>query len=404
MSTYSIKLLLLFFLAGSIFTSCDISQKETKEADLFFKVYNSENVNLHFYPVDVIQTADNGYLILSSIKNDTLYDGNDYPYTNLIKTDELGAFEWTLDIPGALSPVHSMFAINNNVGFVAMNAAFEARVYQLDPTNSASISSQSFDNIRFPVSSYQDSNGDLIVVSEFNGNTNVYKLDNAASSVVASSSTMQIGSASKRNTILNHSNKTGREIPFFISEFSTTDINRGYAISLYENETLRTMFFGQDLGTLGNKYVFQDFEFISTFTQKNDSSFAFVITQEGRSMLHGHESVDLSSIESYQDLNGGEVLREVADYYPNFKYLNYILGNTERNFIASNTNGNDLILFQLSDTSATIAKKQLISFDDEIELRSIIQTKDGGIMVLAKYFLNGKYARPAIRKIAKADL
>ncbi|MDW8297700.1 MAG: hypothetical protein RMJ97_12545, partial [Raineya sp.] len=50
--------------------ACDISKnKEVKPEEVFVKIYENNNFDQNFTPLDIKQTADGGYLILGEYAN-----------------------------------------------------------------------------------------------------------------------------------------------------------------------------------------------------------------------------------------------------------------------------------------------------------------------------------------------
>ena len=78
------RLLYLFIL--TISWGCDISKNDFEPTSTFVKIYDDNRFEQEYYPLDVIQTADNGYLILSEKKDDQSLFTSVY----VLKTDELG--------------------------------------------------------------------------------------------------------------------------------------------------------------------------------------------------------------------------------------------------------------------------------------------------------------------------
>ena len=80
-SKWAIYTLLLFFVV-----SCDISKNDVVPTNSFTKIYDDDRFEQEYYPLDIIQTADEGFLVLSELKNDQSL----FTSILVIKTDNMG--------------------------------------------------------------------------------------------------------------------------------------------------------------------------------------------------------------------------------------------------------------------------------------------------------------------------
>ncbi len=58
------RIVLYYALLLSV-TGCDIKKSKSDPSDSFSAVYDHPDMNLSFYPVDMVQTSDGGFLVLS---------------------------------------------------------------------------------------------------------------------------------------------------------------------------------------------------------------------------------------------------------------------------------------------------------------------------------------------------
>ena len=63
---YSVRNIILLFIA-----SCDIQDSDIEPEKRFTKIYHDNNFDLSYYPVDIKETAEGEYYILSGIKEDS---------------------------------------------------------------------------------------------------------------------------------------------------------------------------------------------------------------------------------------------------------------------------------------------------------------------------------------------
>ncbi len=84
-----------------LFTTCSEESNPQFEADNFIRVYDNNQFNMRYSPLDVEQTADGGYLVLASMRTDT--SGASFPGVYLLKTDKYGKFAKELQVDPAFT-------------------------------------------------------------------------------------------------------------------------------------------------------------------------------------------------------------------------------------------------------------------------------------------------------------
>ena len=84
---YNIKLIFLLLFVW-IAAGCDVEDSEADPALSFVKVYDDNRFESSYQPIDIVQTSDNGFLILASRQTEDA----DFPSAYLMKIDEEGNF------------------------------------------------------------------------------------------------------------------------------------------------------------------------------------------------------------------------------------------------------------------------------------------------------------------------
>ena len=92
----TLKFYSLLLLSGVMLVACDVKKSNVAPEDNFIKVYHNPDYNISFYPLDMVQTDDGGFLILSALEDTTL---NSFLPVYLMKTDKLGDFVMLRIIP-----------------------------------------------------------------------------------------------------------------------------------------------------------------------------------------------------------------------------------------------------------------------------------------------------------------
>lgn len=381
--------------------SCEVNQKDIKPEDQFVKVYNNQDQNLSFFPVSVIQTTDNGYLILNGVKNDSSL--SEYPYATLIKTDQIGTVEWTTETAW-LAPA-GLVSFGGNYSFVAMDNQFNANLINID-IGSGNVGSNKALNLKMPLNVYMNNKNQFVVVA--------YNFVSRSSSIAlydANGNQVNITELNVNEDMIGqiqgHLNKTDDEFPFFIGEWQN-DIQSGYFVNCLANYTLRSVFFDNNLNpTGGDIYSFQDKNALSSLVHKENNIYTMTRYYGGNNYIIADVEVDPNTSQNFNEFTQNQIFELV----PNAKVIsrNIVKDNEDYILLASTTNSNSVVLYQygMDVTDSTITDNvigelhaEYIDFSDAIEVRDVIQnSKDNGIVVLAQLYFTGRYKRPVLIKI-----
>ncbi len=110
---------LLLFTIIAFSTSCDIADNEAVPEESFFRIYDNNLFDASFIPIDIAQSSDGGFIVLSASRLNT----SNFTGVNLIKLDREGQFvsEEQLD-EQFVNPVDQLVEINDQYYFLAMNS------------------------------------------------------------------------------------------------------------------------------------------------------------------------------------------------------------------------------------------------------------------------------------------
>ncbi len=376
----------------SLFSACEINQKEIKPEDGFLKIYNHPEEKLSFYPESVVKISAGGYIFISAVKDEQAEI--EYPTAHLVRTNASGEVVWTMDYEW-LAPASRLIRQGNAIGFVAMNQQFEAFVVMIDPASGNETEAHALD-MTMPLYAFTDEQENLVLLG--------YDFVTRSSwiSKYNSSFTLQRSNKLPVNTDLEylvqrHLNKTGQDYPFFIGEYSNTS-GSGYFVNCFYNYTLRTVFMdASSLSATGDIYSFQIEEGISSVIQKTGSLFGLTSYYEGNNYIMPEAEIDVNSSGNIKDLPG-ESLYELT--YKAGVIAGYLTTEAdEYALFVSQTNDNSIVIYQYAMESDSLTHTLFRNFDQRIQVRDFIQTEDNGIAILAGIHILGKYQRPLLLKI-----
>jgi hypothetical protein len=378
---------LLILLAG-----CEINQDEILPEDGFLKIYNHPDEQLALYAESLVEMPDGGYIFISAVKDENAEI--EYPYTSLSRTTASGELSWTMDYDW-LAPTSKLFLQDGSICFVAMNQQFDAYVIQIDPGN-GQLSGQHELGMTMPLYAYNDEQGNLVVLG-YDFVTRSSWISKYNSSFVLQRSNYLPVNTDLEYLVQRHLNKTGQEYPFFIGEYSNGS-GSGYFVNCFYNYTLRTVFLdGSSFSATGDIYSFQTEEGISALIQKSGNLFGITSYYEGNNYIMAGAEIDVQSSGNIKDLPA-EPLYELTY---RAAVIAGALHTDEEQFalFASQTNDNSLVVYQYDLETDSLITAHTRKFDEGIEVRDFVQTRDQGIAIVASIYTLGKYIRPLILKL-----
>ncbi|MCK5462518.1 MAG: hypothetical protein KAI95_05855 [Bacteroidales bacterium] len=375
-----------------ILSACEVNQKEIQPENEFIKIYNHPDTEIAYHPAGILQLSDGGYLILSGVKVDTSVI--EYPHANLIKTNSLGEVEWTRDYD-LFAPSPRLFQRSGSVGFVAMDLQLNAYAVEINTSN-GDVAGQNDLQLTMPLYSYVDKQNNLIVLGyDFVARSSWISLFDGSFGLQRS---VKVNvEKDLENVVQKHMNKSGKQFPFFIGEF-TEGSQSGYYVNCFYNYTLRTVFFeSARLTMLGNIYSFQTEEAVSSIIQRTGNRYALTRFYSNNNYLLGDVEVDISTSQNFNDITGDILNELVHDAKVLSKQIT--VGSTSYLLFASQTNSNSMVTYQHAADVDSLITTHYHQFNERVEVADIIQTKEEGVALLGKIYILGKYQRPVLVKL-----
>lgn len=388
----NIKHITLYTLLILLSLACEINQKEILPEDGFLKIYNHPDEELAFFPESVLKLPDGDYIFISAVKDENA--DIEYPYAYMVRSSSSGEVTWTMEYDW-LAPSSKLFLTNGSVGFVAMNAQFEAYAVLINPDNGMETAQHALD-MTMPLYAFTDDPGNLLVLG-YDFVTRSSWISKFNSSFQLERSNMLPVNTDLEYLVQRHLNKTGQDYPFFIGSYSNAS-GAGYYVNCFYNYTLRTVFLdGASLSETGDIYSFQTEEGISSLIHKSGGLFGITSYYEGNNYIMSGAEIDVLSSGNIKDLP--------ADPLYELTYKAAVVAgalNSSENDYAlfiSQTNDNSLVIYQYDLTTDSLISTHTREFDQRVEVRDFIQTEDHGIAILAGIHIMGKYQRPLLIKL-----
>lgn len=389
------KNIFYFIFSLVILAGCDISDNDAIDpSEGFFKIYDNNLFDASFIPIDIKQTTDGGYLILSSKRIET----SNFTGVNLIKVDKEGNFieEQVID-DQYVGPVDQLIKINDSYHFMAMDAtSLQAMLFTVN--DSSRVTAINATGLSYPMYIAADGE-DILTLSYNNGDKNTIISRINTSGATLQSAAYGIGAGSDTEApIISHFTRTGRQLPFFAGR-----MNGGvYYFNGFYNYTMSLVFtdFGEDpLGVVQGQ---QDDGGFSSGISVSGGNFALSRFNFGNNFIIPSIDLNTTGITSATDFIGNS-FPELTDNAPVELELINIEGQ-EAILYGSNTKSGQIILMAYSRSSGELLGTKYLGSTYPYEIADFIVTEDLGLAVVGNTSVAGRFDRICLFKLSKDDL
>jgi hypothetical protein len=387
-------LCLVLSLAG-----CDIKKSKSEPSDSFSTVYDHADMNLSFYPVDMVQTSDGGFLVLSVYTDSAL---STFPLIRVMKTDKSGALVREKIVDQAYcSAVPSLIPNGSSWRFACMDAVNQnTKLMEVDEgANNVS----EVDELagKYPLYLFADNNNNFIILSfDRIARTSVLTLYSSSGGQEWQNS-YNINEDYK-NQIETHLKKAGHQFPFFIQQ-SGESTAMHYLVNCFFNYTMTLIFANPATGGRdGQVNTYQDNAAISSATYLDGSRFALSRYYMGENYFFPSVELDQNNTQgsdSFEDIHLAELTTDAT-----VKSLTATFHNREVIVYASQTKSNSLVLYFFNKADGKLLATKNVASTNPVNIAGLIITSDGGLALLAQTYVSGRFPRIAIFKIAPGDI
>lgn len=387
------KFIYLYTLLLTFIVSCDISKNDVLPTNSFTKIYDDNRFEQEYYPLDIIQTADEGFLILAELKNDQSLFTSVY----VLKTDALGAIISTNEMSSPfVMPVNGWQKIGANYYFVCMDET--SLTAQLIPVTEAGVLEAAIplNGITYPLVVTSDGS-ELIILSYDNANSESVISIATTTGQINQQKGYTIGAGiDVEKPIIDHLTRNGDILPFQVGK-----TKEGlYYFNGFYNYTFSLVFttFGDSPTGVCQGQLSQGG--ISAVSSLGNDMFGISRFNFGDNFIAPTVSISTNSITSSTDLEGNT--------FPEIENKSAVrlieIGTDGKWLYATSTQNNQVVLYGFNQTSGAILGTSYLGNGNPYTLAAVTPTLDGGIAVLARTSLEGRFPRIAIFKRDKAFL
>lgn len=373
-----------------IAAACDLEERLPAEDNGFLRIYDDGTFESRFFPVDIIQSQDSGFVILSA---------EDDWQTYIMKVDKEGNFEWDIHLPEKyVNPIQGMYLDESSVHFYCMDKiALGTYLMRVSPQSGLMEEVVFFPNLLYPLAARPLPDRTTLLLS--------YNRDETSTrfSKISSNLTEQWGEnynvfQDVEEDLIVHLKRLGRRIPFFIG----TSQSRYFWNGFY-NFNLSLVFSNPSNGTEtglisgfrsqsgmtaalpldGNRYFFTRFNFNEHFVIKS-------------------QSINENSIQFGGDLDSF-LQPEIRDQAQVFM-SDISVGNIRYRLMASDTKRGQILLAFYDASATSLNGLKYLGRNNPYEIASLTPTLDGGLAVLGTSYLAGRFPRICLFKISANEL
>jgi hypothetical protein len=390
---------LLVICAALSLTGCDIKKSKADPSDSFSAVYDHPDVNLSFYPVDMVQTHDGGFLVLSVYTDTAL---STFPLIRLMKTDKTGALVREQVVDAAYcSAVPALIPNGSSWRFLCMDAVNQNT--KLMEVDDALTSVSKLDDLagKYPLYLFADNSDNFLVLSfDRIARTSVLTLYTSSGEQEWQSS-YNINEDYK-NQIETHLKKAGRQFPFFILQSGESTASH-YLVNCFFNYTMTLIFANPATGGRdGQVNTYQDNAAISSAAYLDGSRFALSRYYMSENYIFPSVELDQNNTQGSDDFNDIHLSELTADAA--VKSITTTFHNKEVVVYASQTKTNSLVLYFFNKADGKLVATKNLASTNPVNIAGLISTSDGGLALLAQTYVAGRFPRIAIFKIAPGDI
>jgi hypothetical protein len=377
----------LYILLSILLSACDISRNNIEPTGSFVKIYDDNRFEEEYYPLDLIQTKDDGFLILSE-KRDVQ---SLFTKVYILKTDAEGNLvnQTEMQSPYA-NAVNGWSMIGDTYYFVCMNGTtLQANLVAVDeggnPSNPVPIGA-----VTYPLVSEKDGNN-LVLLSYDNANGESIISLVSTDGVVTQQAGYNIGAGvDVEKPIIDHLTRNGDELPFSVGKMA----NGQYFFNGFYNYTFSVVFTNFGPEPVGVSQGQLSSGGISAITSLGNSVFAIARFNFGDNYLNPLANIPTNDITSSTDL-GGNTFPEIESG-ARVKLLNTEQG--AKLLYATSTISKQIVIYGFDQSTGNILGTEYLGSSNPYSLAAFTLTSDGGIAILSKTALEGRFQRIALFK------
>lgn len=394
MKSFTIFYILLWSII--LFPACESADSEADPSASFTRIYDDNRFEASYNPLDIVQTPDGGYLILGSRKTEI----SDFMGLFLLKVDEAGNYISEIDYSETLvHPLDEIVVINERFYIVAMDAVnLQAMLVSLEDTGETS-TVQPLGGFIYPLGVGTDENN--IILQSFNLDDKLTVMSvHSTNGATLQSKTFSIGPGSDYvGPILDHFTESGKQLPFKAGKLP----GGAFFFNGFYNYTFSLVFTNlQDDEPQGVTQGQHEDGGISAVQPLQGQEFAISSFNYGNNFLMPRLSLNTGGITSTVDLVGNPFPELINDAPIELQILTDDR-NASRIVYGSHTRNGQMVLYSFDPTDGSLTGTKYLGYTNQSELAGFTQTDDGGMAVLGRTYVAGRFGRMTLYKLSEEE-
>ncbi len=398
------KPLLISLLVAFAFSCAKNSDEATDKAN-FVRIYDNEKFSASFYPIDIKQTPDGGFLILGERKlADSTAQARDlsapnFSGTYILKVDQFGAFVSQQEL-GAdkVNPIGPLLEANSKYYFFAMKPDTQTQLLEMDADGT--ITKTSSVGGSYPAAAFIDDGNFLLLRYDNFSKQSVVSIV-SPTGAVSKSKGFSVGAGDGvEGPIIKHFLRTGRQFPFLVGKVA----NNQYFFNGFYNYTFSLVF--TDLTGDTPQGVVQG--------QQTDGGFSSAMLLDGNrfaaSLFNFNDNYFLPSITlntssttgSITKLDGNPTLELAAN--ATIKIIAATVNSKETLLYGTTTRNKQIVIYGYDKATGKFLGSRYLGFSNPFEIAAMTTTIDGGLAVCGTTYVAGRFPRICLFKISKDEL
>lgn len=376
-------------------TSCDIRENEIEPGISFTKIYNSNSFTQVYDPLDVATFNDSSYLVLAATEAWNVY---------LLKADQDGEFVWDMSLPEPfVNPLPKLYQQNDNLYLVCMDE-FQLGTYvlQINPSGGQAEVVYQTNEITYPLAAHLTAEGGWLFQG-YNREARKTTLTKVTADFTKEWQKEYDILEDVEESIIKHLTRTGTRLPFFNGHAQGGGNSGYYFFNGFNNYTISLTFVnatdGEPLGVMNG---FRDLGYINAAYSIEDGTFALSKNSYGDNYLIPQLDIDERAVSSSSDLE--------ANHFPEIDaqapviIKSYELQGREIIFYATHSKSKRIMLYAYDAADGSLLGVEYLGQTSPYEIGNIVATADGGMMVLGKTFVAGRFPRICLFKLTKEEV
>jgi len=379
----------------SILVNACSEPNDTEPSVNFLKIYDDAHFNASYIPIDIIQTEDEGFLILSG----TRLESSDFIGIYILKVDREGNFLNDIFFPETIvHPVAGWLPMNDTYYFFAMNAT-NLGVQLFGVSQGGNVLDPIDINTTYPLHASVDGDNFLLLSYDNNSKSSILSVVTPDGNIQASKSfSIGLGEGIEE-PVIDHFTRTGRQFPFITGRsgdglyyfngfynytFSLvfTDLNGDDPAGVVQGQREEGGF--SALLPLGSNVFFASrFNFGDNYTLPNTS-------------------ISTSGISSITDLGGNPALEWVPDAHVAIE--NLTIANIDVILYASTTKSSQIMISIYATDDGSWLGTDYFGFSTPYKLVNLAKTIDNGVVILGSTAVAGRFERICMFKLSEENL